>query len=196
MQAIANVAALNLAGQTEVRNAGGVKYLLLLLGAGRAQEHAARALARLACRNGTIQADICKSGGIAKLLALLSDRNVEAQIQAADALQELAQGGSGVGHRRTQDAISKAGGISPLLAMVDCSPVVTRAIAASVKCLAEVARRNRANQDTIASMGGLKPLVDLLQQGPTHTEAVQANAALALTEICRRNQENQRGASS
>ena len=37
-----------------------------------AQEHAAHAIARLSCRNGTIQADVCKQGGIARLLALRS----------------------------------------------------------------------------------------------------------------------------
>ena len=84
-QALAHVAALNLEGQTEVYKAGAVKFLLLLLGAGKAQEHAAHAIARLSCRNGTIQADVCKQGGIARLLALLSDRNMDAQIQAAAA---------------------------------------------------------------------------------------------------------------
>ena len=144
-QALAHLAGLNVQGQTEVHQAGAVKYLLLLLGSGKAQEHAAKALARLSSRNGTIQADICKQGGIARLLALLSGRDIDAQIQAAAALSELAQGANGLGHRKTQDAISKAGGISPLLAMVECSPVVVKAVAESVKCLAEVARRNRAN---------------------------------------------------
>ena len=189
-QALANLAGLNVQGQTEVHQAGAVKYLLHLLGSGRGQEFAARAIARLACRNGIIQADVCKRGGIAKLLALLSDRNIQAQIQAADALAELAQGSNGLGHRRTQDAISKAGGICPLLGMVECIPVVHRVIASSVKCLAEIARRNRANQDTIASMGGLRPICELLQSG-SNPETVQANAALAVTEICRSNAENQ-----
>lgn len=189
-QALAHLAALNVEGQTGVFQAGAVRYLLMLLGSGKAQEHAAHAISRLCCRNGTIQADVCKQGGIAKLLALLSDRNIDAQIQAASALSELSQGANGLGHRKTQDAISKAGGISPLLAMVECNPVVVKAVAESVKCLAEVARRNRANQDTIASMGGIKPLVELLQSG-SHPEEVQANAALAVTELTRRNRDNQ-----
>ena len=188
-QALAHLAGLNVQGQTEVHQAGAVKYLLLLLGSGKAQEHAAKALARLSSRNGTIQADICKQGGIARLLALLSGRDIDAQIQAAAALSELAQGANGLGHRKTQDAISKAGGISPLLAMVECSPVVVKAVAESVKCLAEVARRNRANQDTIAWMGGIKPLVELLNG--SHHEEVQANASLAITELTRRNRDNQ-----
>ena len=148
---------LNAKMQTEVHQAGAIKYLLQLLSAGRAQEFAARAIARLCCRNGTIQADVCKQGGIAKLLALLNDADVRKQIQAADALAELAKGPNGLGHRHTQDAISKAGGISPLLNMIECIPIVQPVIAASVRCLAEVSRRNRANQDTIASMGGLRP---------------------------------------
>ena len=102
--------------------------LLSLLGSGKAQEHAARAIAKVAHRNGTVQAEVCKSGGIATLLAMLSDRNVEAQIQAAAALSEIAQGEDGLGHRRTQNAISKAGGIGPLLAMVEAIPIDHRAV--------------------------------------------------------------------
>ena len=137
-QALANLAGLNAKMQTEVHQAGAIKYLLQLLSAGRAQEFAARAIARLCCRNGTIQADVCKQGGIAKLLALLNDADVRKQIQAADALAELAKGPNGLGHRHTQDAISKAGGISPLLNMIECIPIVQPVIAASVRCLAEV----------------------------------------------------------
>ena len=196
-RALANVAGLNLDGQAEIHKAGAVKHLLHLLGSGKAQEHAARAIATLSCRNATIQADVCNQGGVPRLLALLSDRNVEARIQAAAALAELAHGANGSGHRKTQDAISKAGGIAPLLAMVECNPVVLRAIAESVRCLAEVARRNRANQDLIASMSGMKTLVNLLSCDQSGAEArtsssnVQANAAFGLAEICRGNKENQ-----
>lgn len=196
-QALGNIAAHNVEGQTEVHQAGAVKPLLRLLGSGRAQEHAARAIGLVAHRNGTVQVEVVKEQGIAKLLALLSDRNVNAQIEAAAALSELAQGANGLGHRRTQDAISKAGGIAPLLAMVECHPPVVKAIAESVKCLAEVARRNRSNQDEIASSGGIKPLVELLQHGTSHVfdtaglALCQANASLAITEICRRNSDNQ-----
>ena len=56
-----------------------------------------------------VQAEVCKSGGIALLLAVLSGINTEAQTQAAAALAELSQGARGRKRRITQDAIAKAG---------------------------------------------------------------------------------------
>jgi vacuolar protein 8 len=189
-QAIANLCTGNPTSQAEVQQFGGIKGLLQILGSGKAQEHAARAISCVAHRNGIVQAEVCQGDGVAKLLSMLSDRNIESQIQAAAALGVLAQGEDGLGQRRTQNAISKAGGIGPLLAMMNAVPVVHEAVAESVKAIAEVARRNRANQDQIAQMGGIKPLVELVQQGNA-PDFVQQNAALALTEICRRNEPNQ-----
>ena len=61
--------------------------------------------------------------------------------------------------------------------------------------LACVARSNRANQDTIATYGGIKPLVELLNasrpDGGHNGPTVQANAALALTYVCRGHTANQ-----
>jgi vacuolar protein 8 len=189
-QAIANLCTGNPTSQAEVQQFGGIKGLLQILGSGKAQEHAARAISCVAHRNGIVQAEVCQGDGVAKLLSMLSDRNIESQIQAAAALGVLAQGEDGLGQRRTQNAISKAGGIGPLLAMMNAVPVVHEAVAESVKAIAEVARRNRANQDQIAQMGGIKPLVELVQKGHA-PDFVQQNAALALTEICRRNEPNQ-----
>ena len=189
-QAIANLCTGDPTSQAEVQQFGGIKGLLQILGSGKAQEHAARAISCVAHRNGIVQAEVCQGDGVAKLLSMLSDRNIEAQIRAAAALGVLAQGEDGLGQRRTQNAISKAGGIGPLLAMMNAVPVVHEAVAESAKAIAEVARRNRANQDQIAQMGGIKPLVELIQQGHA-PDFVQQNAALALTEICRRNEPNQ-----
>ena len=104
---------------------------------------------------------ITRNGGIPALLALLQDINTSVQIQASAALSELCQGANGGKHRKkTQDSIAKAGGIGPLLALVESryQPVIWTA----THTLAMVARTNRANQDTIASMGGIRPLVELL----------------------------------
>lgn len=103
----------------QVHRAGGVRYLLALLGVGKAQEYACRALAHLAHNNATIQQEICRSGGIAMLLAPLSGLNTEGQIYGCAALAELAQGANGKSRRKTQDAIAKAGGIGPLLQLIE-----------------------------------------------------------------------------
>jgi hypothetical protein len=94
-RAIGNLAVPTEAGDVVrdcVLKAGGVKTLLKLLSSGKTQEFAARAIARLSHANAAVQPDVCRSGGIAALLALLSGINVEAQTQAAAALAELAKG--------------------------------------------------------------------------------------------------------
>ena len=145
-RAIGNLAC-NRDGQEQIHRAGGVRSLLALLGSGKAQELAARALARLACDNLPIQLEICKAGGVASLIALLSDINTEVQLQACAAISELCQGaGGGKNRRKTQDALAKAGGIAPLLALVQINVNHQTLIAKSVHALAMVARSNRANQ--------------------------------------------------
>ena len=62
------------------------------------------------------QQEIVKLGGIPKLLPPLSGVNVEAQVQAAAAVAALA---GGERNRSRQNAIAKAGGIRPILALVD-----------------------------------------------------------------------------
>ena len=106
------------------------------LGSGKAQEYAARAVARLAHQGASVQAEVCKGGGIALLLALLSSISFDAQTQAASALAELAQGAHGRNRRRTQDAIAKAGGIGPLLQLLESR--YQPAIAEGVNALAQV----------------------------------------------------------
>jgi hypothetical protein len=63
--------------------------------------HAARALARLARDNLPIQSEVCKFNGVALLLALLSSKSIEVQIQAANALSELCQVRAPPRHRLT-----------------------------------------------------------------------------------------------
>ena len=85
-EALGNLVASSPDAQLTVLRAGGVKRILALLGSGKAQEFAARAIAKLAHENLAVQTEVCKEGGVALLLALLSGINVEAQTQAAVAL--------------------------------------------------------------------------------------------------------------
>lgn len=134
-EAVGNLASL-VEVQMSVQKAGGVPKLLALLGSGRAQEFAARAIAKLAHENHAIQVEVCKLGGIALLLALLSGLNVEAQTQAAAAIAELAQGAEGKNRKRTQDAVAKAGGIGPLLQLIESR--YPQAVAEAVNAIAQV----------------------------------------------------------
>ena len=142
-----------------------------------------------------MQQEIFKSGGIAALLALLSGINDDARVQAAACISELSQGAGGKNKKKTQDAFAKAGGIGPLLAAVSSPTSKQPLVAQATHALAMLAKGHRANQDAIATMGGLKPLVEQLQpsrpDGGQNTPLSQANAALALGSICRKNEENQ-----
>ena len=182
-------------GQELVQKANGIPKLLVLLGSGAGVE-VARALALLAHENESIQKEVCMLDGIAQLLALLSGINTDAQAMASLAIAELASGANGKNRKRAQDAIAKAGGIGPLLQLIESRyPLV---VCESVNAIAMVARGNRANQEIIASMGGIKPLVELSQAsrgehvgGGTNPDFVQANACLALSCVCRNNEPNQ-----
>ena len=55
-------------GQNHIYQAGGIEHLLALLGVGKAQEYAARALARAAHENLAVQQQVFKLGGVAGLL--------------------------------------------------------------------------------------------------------------------------------
>ena len=182
-QALANAAAYSAAeGQNVIAAAGAVPLLLTLLGVGKAQMPAARALAKLAKNNKGIQAEITNSGGIALLLSLLNGLDVEAQVQAAAALSEMARD-----NVETQSAIAKAGGIGPLLALLTSRS--SAAQSQGMAALAQLARHNRDNQDAIARMGGVKPLVQL-RDSPSPD--VAAHAASALMEISGNNTANQK----
>ena len=185
-------------GQQHSYKAGAVRHLLGLLDLGvclAAQECAARALAALAHEHLAIQQEICKLGGVKTLVATLSVINTEVQTQAAAVLSQLCMGVNGRHRRRTQEAITKAGGIGPLLAAVDTALAKQPLVAQATHTLAMLARANRANQDAIATHNGIRPLVEQLlptrPDGDSNTALSQANAALALTWICRSNTANQ-----
>ena len=184
-QALANLATEYKEGQIAIAKAGAIPLLLALLGSGKAQEATSHALGRLAFENLDNQREICKLGGIAKLLPPLSGVNTDAQVQAAAAVAALA---GGERNRRRQDAIAKAGGIRPLLALVESRYNAAKCM--GLHALAQVAMNNRSNQDAIAALDGLPPLVLLISAGITPTE-VQKYAARALAELVKHNHANQ-----
>ena len=194
--AIGNLAATP-EGQQSAYKAGAIKFLLRLLDSGSlgAQECAARALAALAQEHLAIQTEICKLGGIKILVATLSAINTEVQTQAACVLSQLCISTSTKHRKRTQDAIAKAGGVGPLLAVIDMPRARQPLVAQATHTLAMLARGNSANQEVIALHHGLKPLVEQLlpsrPDGESNTPLTQANAALALTWMCRHNLANQ-----
>ena len=196
--AIGNLAATP-EGQQSAYKAGAIKFLLRLLDSGvslGAQECAARALAALAHEHLAIQTEICKLGGIQILVATLSAIYTEVQTQAAGVLSQLCISTSTKHRKRTQDAITKAGGVGPLLAVIDMLPRARQPLVAqATHTLAMLARGNSANQEVIALHHGLKLLVEQLlpsrPDGESNTPLTQANAALALTWMCRHNLANQ-----
>ena len=184
-EALANLAQNSDDGCTAVAKAGAIPRILELLGTGKAAEACSRALAKLAHGNLQNQTDICRLGGVPKLLPPLSGVNVEAQVQAASALAELA---SGERCRRRQDAIAKSGGIRPLLQLVESR--YSQAQCMSLHALAELATNHRGNQDAIAGLEGLAPLVTLISAGGASPD-VQTYAARTLAQLVKHNEKNQ-----
>lgn len=182
--ALANLADGNSEGQDMIAKTGAIPLLIGLLGSGKAQEAVATAVAKLTQNHEVNQAEVTKLGGVPRLIALLSSLNTETQAQAAAALAALASGDN----RDEQDVIAQAGGISPLLALVESR--YASAQCSSINALAMMAVNNRDNQESIATMNGIIPLVALTHTGAASSE-VQAQAVLALTEVSRHNHENQ-----
>ena len=187
--AVANVAADNLEGQQMIQRLGGLPLLIGLLGAGKTQVAIATAIARLTEGNEHNQAEVTRLGGVPKLIALLTVVHVETQAQAAAALAALASGDN----RDEQDVIAAAGGISPLLALVEThSTAAVYALAQrnSINALAMLARNNFEIQEEIASKGGVTMMCALTIMGAASAE-VQTQAVLAIAELARHNEKNQ-----
>ena len=127
--------------------------------------------------------EINEAGGVAPLLGLLNILDVDAQVQAATALAEMACDNAVV-----QAAIAKAGGIAPLLALLNSR--VSAAQSQGMAALAQLARNNPTNQDAIAAQKGIKPLVLFLETSG-HDAHVASHAAGALMEVTRNNTVNQ-----
>ena len=184
-QALANLATENKDGQIAIAKARAIPQLLDLLAAGKAQEATSRALGQLALDNLENQKEICKLGGISKLLQPLSGVNTEAQVQAAGAIAALA---GGERNKSRQNAIAKAGGLRPILALVTSRYDSAKMM--GLHAVAQMSLNNRANQDEIARLEGLPPLALLVSSGSAPPE-VHMYAARALAELVRHNHANQ-----
>ena len=159
--------------------------MLELLASGKAQEASCRALGRLASENLENQREIVKLNGIPKLLPPLSGVNTEAQVQAAAAIAAIA---GGERNRSRQNAIAKAGGIRPVLALVESRYAAAKCMA--MHALAQLAMNNIYNQDAVMILEGLPPLVLIVSSGSS-TPDVQMYAARAIAELVKHNHKNQ-----
>lgn len=195
---LANIADQNLDGQDVIASCKAIPLLIALLEGGKATEAAATLLARLTHGHYANRMELVKLGGIPHLIALLSVINVETTAQAAAALAAICSSAMQTVSRpkvtreerqarQMRHAISKAGGLPPLLALVESRQLSAQR--SSVHALAMLSLNCRFNQDAIASMGGITPLVLLCE--PSVPPEVQAQAVLALAELSRHNRENQ-----
>ena len=187
-QALANLATENREGQAVIAKAGAIPLLIAMLASGRAQEAASHALGRLAFENLPNQLEIVKLGGIPRLLTPLSTRsgvNTDAQVQAAAAIAAIA---GGERSKDRQNAVVKAGGLRPILALLGSRYHSAQCMA--LHALANVAMDNLSNQDEIARLEGLPPLISLLSSGSSAPD-VQMYAARALAALVKHNSHNQ-----
>jgi hypothetical protein len=82
--------------------------------------------------------------------------------------------------------VAKAGGLRPLIAMMEGRNAQAQARAASA--IAQVAVQNPDNQETIYRLGGLPPMISLL--GREQSAEVQTMGALAVASTCHDHEEN------
>ena len=188
--AIADLSSENGEAQRIFHAAGAVPLLLLILHSGKANDAAARALAKMlsplsdapdAPANAIVQEEIADGNGIPALLALLGSMSSDAQLHAAEALSYLARG-----HAANQSAIAKAGGVKPLLALIRVKAV---GLAQAASALGTIANGHADNQVAIAREGGLPLFTALLSSDSTGS--VQTMAAFAVQAVCRQNAANQ-----
>ena len=115
---------------------------------------------------------------IEPVLAQLQSGSAGKQLKALKQIVKLA-----FGSVARQEAITRAGGIEPLVALVRTGSTEAKHYAAHVLCI--LAQLNAANsQAAIASAGGIEPLVALLQAGVPM-------AASALGTLAQNNTDNQ-----
>ena len=107
-------------------------------------------------------------------------------MQAAAALAALA---GGERPKARQNAIAKAGGIRPLMALA-YSSYRRSAQCMGLHAIAQLCMNNRVNQDAVATLDGLPPLVGLITSGSSGPN-VQMYTARALAELVKHNSHNQ-----
>ena len=191
--ALANLSVGNRDSQGAIARAGAFPLLIAQLGSGNTQEAVAHCLAYLVQDHDANQAEVVRLGGVSKLIALLSVVNAGAQAQAAAASAALASGDACADIRgepvQIKTIIAKAGGIRPLLALIDTRYTHTQRSA--INAVAMLAMKHKENQDNIALLGGIMPLVMIMQSRTSYTPDVLAQAVFALTEVARNNINNQ-----
>ena len=186
----AAAALVNLARESEdnrksIVEANGILPLLELLdsASSKAKENAVGAIKEL-CRNSkNNQSMIAKAGGIAKLVGVLAGfspntmkENTLIQLitLAASAIKEMAKD-----NRKNQDAITDAGAIMPLVAMLTAPAPEMQANAAGA--LANLAHNHAENQGAIARTGAVAPLCGLMKEGSEETKDESAKAIWSLS---------------
>lgn len=145
-----------------------------------AQASAAKGLANIASFDKVAGQDaIAAAGAIPLLLNLLSVG--KAQMPAAHALAQLARKNPAI-----QTEISAAGGIAPLLSLLN--GVNTDAQVKAAAAIAEMSWHNKEVQDSVAKAGGISPLLSLVA---SRSPAAQARGMGALAQLAHDNRENQ-----
>ena len=182
--ALANLARESEDNRKSIVDANGIVPLLDVLDStsSKAKENAVGAIKEL-CRNSkSNQALVARVGGIPKLVGVMASFSGQTMKDAslmqlctlaADALQEMAKG-----NRKNQDAISEAGAIQPLVAMLGSPSPQMQANAAGA--LANLAHGHPDNQGAIARTGAVAPLCTLVREGSDETKDQSASAIWSL----------------
>lgn len=183
--ALSNLARESEANRKSIVEAKGIPPLLALLDSAgaKAKENSVGAIKEL-CRNSKEnQLYIAREGGIPKLVGVLLGFSgttmkeiaaVKLCTLAASAIKEMAKG-----NRKNQDAISNAGAIVPLVAMLGSPAPQMQANAAGA--LANLARNHVDNQAAVAKTGAVAPLCTLVREGSAETKDESAKALWSLS---------------
>ena len=170
------------------------KLVVELLGHESKQQaaKAARAISRLAVAHASNQHSLASAGGVARLVGLLdtteggvgvgvlTESQAERALESARVQKEVASAIWAMTRDNpdNQIAIAAAGGIPPLIALLEGHPEVHRDVAGALWSLAA----NSDNQQSIAAEGGIAPLVQLISKGSIGAQETAAGALYALAE--------------
>ena len=174
------------ANRIAIAEAGGIGPLVLLLGSSNAtsREHAEGALVRLSIENANRELII------KKLVSMLFDNSNGGEEQAAAALANLASDSSD-----NRSSIVEAGGIAPLLALLESASFKARE-----KALGAISHlaHNHGIQEAIAAAGGIPLLANALASTGNVKEAkgfeeLYSLSAFAVAQMASGNRANQLG---
>jgi vacuolar protein 8 len=168
-RALLAVASCNSCSQALLGSMIAIKPLVSLIAKGSlpAQENAASALWHLATMSEN-RVRIAQAEGFGPLVRMLiADSDRAPQISSMTLLR-LAEGST-----RAANAIADAGGIKPLVMLLDAVTMATQQMAAA--CLAAIGAVSRYRDD-IVKMGGIRPLIKLLVSKMVGTPETAARA--------------------